>query len=214
MSYDLACIGTSWGGLHAVRTLVEALPRGLPMAVLIVQHRHRESGTLLPELLQECSALPVSEVEDKDPLSPGVIHVAPANYHLLIEDGCFALTTDAPVRFSRPSIDVTFESVADELGRRAIGVVLTGANQDGAEGLRRIVDRGGHAIVQDPDTAESPIMPRAALRAVPEAARLPLEAIAAELVHLGRGPAASAVIGRSEGRAPPPHRGDVEGRAR
>ena len=200
---DLACVGTSWGGLHALRTLLAALPQDLPMAVIVVQHRHRESQDLA-ELLQERSALPVREVEDKEPVTRGVIHVAPASYHLLVDDGSFALTTDEPVRFSRPSIDVTFGSVADEFGTRAAGVVLTGANNDGAEGLRRIVDRGGHAIIQDPDEAESAIMPRAASRAVPEAIRLPLGQIAGHLVRLAGGPipASAAVTAVSPASAP------------
>ena len=125
------------------------------MAVTLVQHRHKDSDHLLRTLLQERSTLRVCEVEDKMPIEHGHIYVAPPNYHLLIEPGYFSLSTDAPVRFSRPSIDVTFASAADSYAHRTVGIVLTGANDDGAEGLRRISDRGGFAIVQDPDTAES-----------------------------------------------------------
>ena len=110
------------------------------------------------------------------PLEDGHIYVAPPDYHTLIEPGHFALSTEAPVRFSRPSIDVTFTSAADAYGHRAVGVVLTGANADGAEGLRRISDRGGLAIVQDPATAESPMMPAAAQKAVPRARVMTLAA--------------------------------------
>jgi two-component system chemotaxis response regulator CheB len=102
----------------------------------------------------------------------------------LVEPGYFSLSTEAPVRYSRPSIDVTFISAADEYGCRAVGVVLTGANEDGALGLRRIADRGGHAIVQDPETAELPVMPRAALRAVPHARVVALDQIARHLISI------------------------------
>jgi two-component system chemotaxis response regulator CheB len=123
----------------------------------------------------------VVEVEDKTPITPGNIFVAPADYHLLVEQGYFSLSTDEPVRYSRPSIDVMFESAADAYGDRVVGAVLTGANADGARGLRRIVDRGGLALVQMPQTAESPTMPNAAIEAVPEARVLTIEQIAATL---------------------------------
>ena len=110
--------------------------------------------------------------------------IAPADYHLLVERGHFSLSTDEPVRYARPSIDVALTSAADACGPRAVGVVLTGANADGADGLASIAGRGGLAIVQDPATAESPAMPRAALDAVPSARVLPLQAIAAVLAAL------------------------------
>ncbi|HWK90060.1 MAG TPA: chemotaxis protein CheB, partial [Longimicrobium sp.] len=112
------------------------------------------------------------------------IFVAPPDYHLLLEDGYFSLSVDEPVRYSRPSIDVMFESAADAYGMDVIGVVLTGANQDGARGLRRIVDVGGHGVVQDPATAEVRVMPLSAARAVPEACVLPLERIGAHLAGI------------------------------
>jgi two-component system, chemotaxis family, protein-glutamate methylesterase/glutaminase len=184
VAYRIVVIGTSWGGLQALRCIGTALPRGYPLPVVAVQHRHRDSDHLLQQLLQDTSVLPVSEVEDKEPMRAGHLYIAPPDYHLLIEDGDFALSTDAPVRFSRPSIDVTFASAANALGAGVIGVVLTGANADGAEGLRRIVQRGGRAIVQSPDSAESAIMPAAAMRAVPEAEVLPLDRIGPRLVEL------------------------------
>ena len=184
MPYAIVCAGTSWGGLLALRRILHALGEGFTLPIVVVQHRHRDSDGLLADLLQDCTPRPVSEVEDKEPVEPGRVYVAPANYHLLIDEGHFALTTDPPVRFSRPSIDVTFSAAADEYGAGAIGIVLTGANADGAEGLRRIAEAGGAAIVQDPDTAESPVMPRAALRAVPEARTLALDAIAPFLCSL------------------------------
>lgn len=187
VGYDLVVVGTSWGGLAALRTLIGGLPDSFQMAVTLVQHRHKDSDQLLRALLQERSSLRVYEVEDKMPLEHGHIYVAPPNYHTLIEPGHFSLSTDAPVRYSRPSIDVTFSSAADSYTHRTVGIVLTGANSDGADGLRRISDRGGFAIVQDPATAESPTMPAAAQKAVPRARVMSLEAIADFLASLPAG---------------------------
>lgn len=183
MAAELVVIGASWGGLHALGTIVAGLPADFPLPVIIVQHRSRDSETLLEELLQDLTPLPVHQVDDKDEIRGGRVYVAPADYHLLVDGNHFALTTDAPVRFSRPSIDVTFASTADHCGPCATGVVLTGANDDGSSGLRRIVDRGGRGIVQDPRTAEMPVMPTAALHAVPEAEVLTLDRIAPALVR-------------------------------
>lgn len=182
-SFRMVAVGASAGGLHALRTLVSGLPEDFEIPVTVVQHRSRDSQ-LLCELLQECSRLRVSEVTDKQAVEPGTVYVAPADYHLLVDEGAFSLSTDDPVRFSRPSIDVTFESVSDAYGADAVGVVLTGANADGSRGLARIVAVGGHAVVQDPETAEVKVMPRAALRAVPGACVLPLEEIAAHLAAI------------------------------
>jgi len=146
--------------------------------VVIVQHRHRESNHLLSTLLQERTSLSVCEVEDKTPVVPGQVYIAPADYHLLVERGYFSLSLDAPVRYSRPSIDVTFDSAADSYGGGVVGVVLTGANADGSRGLRRIADRGGLAVVQDPESSESRAMPTAALRCVPNAEVLPMPDLA------------------------------------
>lgn len=190
--FRMVAVGASAGGLHALRTLVGGLPAGFGMPVAVVQHRSKDSN-LLCELLQECCRLPVHEVTDKQAIEPGTVYVAPPDYHLLAEDGYFILSTDEPVRFSRPSIDVLFDSVADAFAHDAVGVVLTGANGDGSRGLRRIVDAGGHGIVQDPETAEVRVMPQAAIRAVPGACVLPLEGIA---------PYLAAVQGR---RFPPCH---------
>lgn len=182
--YEIVVIGTSWGGLSALSTVVAALPSTFALPIVVVQHRSPDAPGLLAELLQLRTGLGVEEVDDKRPLAGGHVYVAPPNYHLLIDRGHFSLSVDAPVRYSRPSIDVTFVSAADEYGRRAVGIVLTGANEDGAVGLKRIADRGGYAIVQDPASAESPTMPRAALRLVPGARVLPLERIATHLVTI------------------------------
>lgn len=192
VSYDIVVLGMSWGGLYALRAIAGTLPADFPVPVVIVQHRHKDSDNLLRELVQDCSANPVVDIEDKQPMRPGHLYIAPPDYHTLVGDGHFSLSTEAPVKFSRPSIDVTFMSVADACGAGGVGVVLTGANDDGAAGLRRLVERGGYGIVQDPATAESATMPRAAAKAVPEARVLPLPEIGPHLVQLvGAGAAAA-----------------------
>ena len=182
--YEIVVIGTSWGGLNALSVVISGLPATFALPIVVVQHRSADAPGLLSELLQSRSRLAVVEVDDKHPFTAGCVYIAPPNYHLLVERGFFSLSTDAPVRYSRPSIDVMFASAADEYGGRTVGIVLTGANEDGALGLKRITDRGGYAIVQDPETAESSIMPRAALRLVPKARVVPLERIADHLVTI------------------------------
>jgi two-component system, chemotaxis family, protein-glutamate methylesterase/glutaminase len=182
--FALAVLGTSWGGLNALSTIVRGFPKDLAVPVAVVQHRGRETPSLLRDLLREHTDLAVSEIEDKQPFAPGHIYLAPADYHLLIEPGYFSLSTEPAVRYSRPSIDVTFSSAADALGAAVIGVVLTGANRDGSLGLRRIADRGGHAVVQHPETAESPLMPRAAFEMVPDADLVRLDEIGPHVTKL------------------------------
>ena len=184
MPYSIVAIGTSWGGLAALTKLLGDLPADFSIPVVLVQHRSADSAPLLVQLLQDATDLRVCEIEDKDPLTPGTVHLAPANYHVLIDNGYASLTLEEPVRFSRPSIDVMLTSAADTYESAAIGVVLTGANEDGAEGLAHLVERGGLALVQDPKTAEIPIMPEAALRAVPTAEVLSLDALAPRLIEL------------------------------
>jgi len=146
-----------------------------------VQHRHRDSDAMLARILQDHTRLRVCEVEDKQPVEAGCVYVAPANYHLLVEEGHFSLSTEAPVRYSRPSIDVSMTTAADAYGHRAVGVILTGSNADGAVGLRRIADSGGMAVIQDPASAAAPAMPQAAMEAVPTARVFALDRIAAFL---------------------------------
>ena len=177
-------VGASWGGLQALTTLVGGLPADFSLPMVFIQHRSRDSTGALAQLLQDASVLPVCEVEDKAPVVNGHVYVAPPDYHLLMDREHFSLSTDAPLRYSRPSIDVTFESAALAYGADTIGVILTGANADGSEGLRMIVNRKGTGIIQDPSTAESPTMPRAAVAAVPKATVMPLEAIAPHLMKI------------------------------
>lgn len=181
VGYRIAVVGTSWGGLAALRAIVGALPGDLSLPLAVVQHRHRDSDAMLARFLQELTPLRVCEVEDKQPIEGGRIFVAPANYHMLVEQGHFSLSIEAPVRYSRPSIDVAMTTAADAYGHRSVGVVLTGGNADGAEGLRRIASSGGMAIVQDPESAEVRAMPEAALRAVPTARAFPLARLGAFL---------------------------------
>jgi two-component system chemotaxis response regulator CheB len=183
-SYGIVVVGASWGGLHAIGEIVAGLPADLNAPVAVVQHRSRESDHLLGELLQDRTDMTVREVDDKEPILPGHVYVAPPDYHMLVDGPYFSLTVDAPVRYSRPSIDVTFSSAADSYGDRVVGVVLTGANEDGAAGLAHIAERGGYPIVQEPGTAEVRTMPASAIRAVPGADVLALDAIAPRLVAL------------------------------
>jgi len=186
--YSVIGIGTSWGGLAALTKLLGDLPADFKIPIVVVQHRSKDSERLLVQLLQDGTDLEVCEIEDKDPLTCATVHVAPANYHVLIENGYASLTVEEPVRFSRPSIDVMFNSIADTYRSAAIGVVLTGANEDGAQGLAQIVKRGGLALVQDPRTAEIPIMPQAAIRAVPKSEVLALGPMAKRLIGLSLDP--------------------------
>jgi len=191
MTYDLICIGASWGGFHAMRQLLAELPDGIEQPIVLVQHRHPSSGaSALPELLAEQTRRPVRDVDDKMPIEEGTVYVAPADYHLLVELGSFALSVDERVQYARPSIDVMFESAADAYRERAIGVILTGANEDGAAGLARIKARGGVAVVQDPSQAERRTMPDAAIAATVADAVLPLDQIGPFLYGLCVRPAA------------------------
>lgn len=186
MFFDLIVVGVSWGGLDALTTLVRGLPPDFKVPVVIVQHRGPDAESFLSGLLQQWTTRKVLEPEDKDPIEPGHIYVAAANYHLLVETGHLSLTTEAPVRYSRPSIDVMFGSAAHAYGEKLIGVVLTGANEDGSRGLKCVEEYGGHCVVQDPATAEVATMPAAALKRVPGATVLPLSDITAHLVHIAK----------------------------
>jgi two-component system chemotaxis response regulator CheB len=190
--YELIVIGASWGGLHAVGKILSALPEETDAAIVIAQHRRTDSSAGgLASILSLRANLPVSDADDKQPILPRHVYLAPPDYHLLIQRGWFSLSTEEHVHFARPSIDVLFESAADAYGERVIGLILTGANQDGAAGLARIKERGGVAIVQDPRTAERGEMPDAALAATAADAVLPLEEIGPFLYGLVVPPARS-----------------------
>lgn len=178
---DIVVVGTSAGGLRALERIVGGLPSEFDIPIVAVQHRSRESE-IFASVVQSLVRLPVREAEDKEPIRAPGLYLAPPDYHLLLEPGSFALSTDEPVRFSRPSIDVLFESAADAYGAGVLALLLTGGNQDGTRGLARIRAAGGVAIVQDPETAESPQMPAAAIASGAVDCVLSLGDIAAELL--------------------------------
>jgi two-component system chemotaxis response regulator CheB len=180
--FELVVVGTSTGGLHALTRLLAALPATYRLPILVVQHRSKDSDERLTSLLRGASQLPVREPEDKEPLRGPGVYLGPPDYHLLVEPDSIALSTEEPVAYSRPSIDVLFQSAAYSYGSGVIGVLLTGANQDGTRGLQEIKQRGGYVIVQDPDSAESGFMPQYAVKNVLADRVLGLEQIAAELV--------------------------------
>lgn len=184
--YKAVVIGVSAGGMAALPEILSVLPESFPLAVIIVQHRRAEQGDFLSTYLNKECRLEVHEAGEKYPVSPGVVYIAPPGYHLLIErDFTFSLSVDPPVHFSRPSIDVLFESAADAYGHTLIGVILTGASSDGALGLKRIRENSGLSIVQDPKTAETNVMPQSAIDIAGADHILPLEKIGPFLVKIG-----------------------------
>lgn len=181
-------IGGSAGALSALLRFLPALPGNFPLPVMIVVHLPPEGECLLATLLNNRCQLTVKEAEDKENLAPGTAYIAPPNYHLLVEpDFQLSLSKDEPVLYSRPSIDVLFESAADAYGDALAAIVLTGASSDGARGLRAVCAAGGRAYVQDPATAEAATMPQSALDACPAARAVNLDQLAAvlqtELLH-------------------------------
>ncbi len=171
-------IGASAGGLSALKILLADLPADFAMPIMVVQHVGPAATGVWITFLDAACKLTVKEADEKEKIEQGTVYVAPANYHLLIErDYTFSLSADRRVNFARPSIDVLFESAAYVYESGLIGLVLTGANSDGAYGLKKIKEMGGIAIVQDPDTAESSYMPASAIEAVPVDHILPLEGI-------------------------------------
>lgn len=163
---EAVAIGVSAGGMKALGTILPELPQKPSYALLIVQHVREGSDNFLVDYLDRMSPLRVMEANEKELIQPGTAYVAPPGYHLLVEeDRTFSLSADPPVNFARPSIDVLFESAADVFEDRLMGIILTGASSDGAKGLARIKVCGGITVVQDPTTAEAPVMPMAAIRA-------------------------------------------------
>lgn len=160
-----ACVavGTSWGGLDALRFLIASLTADFPAPIVVVLHRGADDDDALIKVLQSESVIEIREAVDKERLVAGKLYVAPAGYHLLVEGETLALSTEAPIAWARPSIDALFESVAEAYGKRAIGVVLTGAGKDGPHGAVELKRRGGTVVVQTPATAENRILPEAVL---------------------------------------------------
>jgi two-component system, chemotaxis family, protein-glutamate methylesterase/glutaminase len=185
MTRELVVIGSSNGGARALPRLLRHLPPDFPAAIAAVQHRGPEAQVGgLESFLRSRSALPVRDAVDDEPIEPGTVHLAPADYHLLVEGARFALSTEAPLMHVRPSIDVLFESAAEAYRERLVGVVLTGTGRDGAAGLRRISCRGGFTIVQDPASSERREMPEAAIATHRPGRIVPVEEMARLLVEL------------------------------
>lgn len=180
----LIAVGTSLGGFMALQTLLSGLPADFPLPVTVVQHRGPDTDDTFITMLQEKTALRVEEAEDKSELAGGRVYLAPSDYHLLVEPGHIALSTEGPVVSARPSIDVLFESAADAYPGGVIGLLLTGASKDGAVGMLRIKKSGGFTIVQDPATAECSVMPAAAIAIGAADKVLPLGEISSFLMEL------------------------------
>ncbi len=184
--YEAAVIGVSAGGLNALSIVLSSLSKDLRMSLMVVQHSHPDSGDFLARHLSAICPLTVKPAEEKESIGAGVVYMAPANYHLLVEtDRTLSLSIDALVNYARPSVDVLFESASDTYGAALIGIILTGANVDGSRGLKAVKEAGGLAVVQEPDTAEADVMPRAALAAVQVDHVLTLEKIPILLNRLG-----------------------------
>src|SRR5450830_466422 len=180
--FDAIVIGASAGGVEALSLLLPSLPAQAP-AVLVVLHLPRDRPSLLVNLFAPKCAMHVCEAQDKEPILPGTIYFAPPDYHLLVDDGPqVALSADEPVNFSRPAIDVLFETAADYYRERLLGIVLTGGNHDGAAGLQAIRATGGTSLVQQPDDAQSSYMPEQAIKLGAVDGILPLHEMAA-LLH-------------------------------
>jgi two-component system chemotaxis response regulator CheB len=183
-------IGASWGGLYALMDLLGALPVDFPAPIVVVQHRSADTDdSRLAKVLGRYSALPVMDSEDKALLEPSHVYLGPAGYHVLVDHDHLTLSVDDLVQYSRPSIDVLFESAADTLGSQAIAVLLTGFGHDGAAGLAKVREAGGATIVQEPATAMQASMPQAGIDAGGAIEVMPLEKIARRLIELCRTPA-------------------------
>ncbi len=184
-SYRAVVIGCSAGGLDALSILLPSLPAAFPAPLVIVQHVNPRERSRTHTILQGKCAIGVREADEKIKPQPGVAYLAPPNYHLLMElDGTFSLSVDERVNYSRPAIDITFETAAELYGSELIGVVMTGASADGSRGLARIKLLGGYAIVQDPKEAQSVAMPQSAINAAEPNAVLPLHDIGPMLIRL------------------------------
>ena len=161
----LVVIGGSWGGLSAAVRVLQAMPAPFPLPVLLVLHRAKTSeGGMLERVVERDSGHQAREIGDKDDLAPGAIALAPPDYHVLVEGGSVSLSVEGPVQHSRPSIDLAFQTAADDYGPNLTAVLLSGLGRDGVAGLAAVRSAGGHVLVQDPEEAERPDMPQAALR--------------------------------------------------
>jgi two-component system chemotaxis response regulator CheB len=190
MSYKIIIIGCSSGGLAATKTLLSGIADDCTIPIILIQHREQKAevsmDNLLTNMMQRFIKRSIEEAEDKMPLKQNCIYLAPADYHLLVERDCLALSADEPVTYARPSIDVAFDSAARTYGSGVIGVVLTGASKDGADGAASIEKRGGLVIIQDPFTSEKDTLPNAAVASTRAPVVMPLDEIAPYISSLIR----------------------------
>ena len=185
--YEAIVIGTSAGGLSALSTILEKLPQQFGRPIMVVQHRAKDSKEVFEDVLQQKCLLKIKQADEKERICPGRIYVAPPDYHLLVEmDRTFSLSSEPAVQFSRPSIDVLFESAAQVYGKKLTGIILTGSNNDGAAGISTISRLGGLTIAQDPAEAQYSLMTKAAIATGGVAFVLPLADIAAFLLGHGK----------------------------
>jgi len=177
-SERIVVIGGSKGGIKAMETILSGIDSSFPHPVVLVLHRIANKEDVLIKIIQHHCRIPAAEPDDKDPVLSGHLYLAPADYHIMIEDGCFHLSIDEPVHHSRPSIDVLFVSAAEDYGNGVTAILLTGANADGTRGLMAVKRKRGTTLVQYPETAEAPEMPRSAIAAGAADQVLSLESIA------------------------------------
>lgn len=182
---EVMVVGASAGGVAALQAIVQALPAGLSVPVLVVLHVPRDRNSRIVEVLAPHCVVPVREAEDKQPIERGTVTFAPPDYHLLVEDrSSVALSIDPPVLYSRPAIDPLFESAAAVFGPRVLALLLTGASSDGSEGVAAVREAGGRAWLQCPEEAEASMMPASALQHAGADAVLPLELMCRRLKEL------------------------------
>jgi two-component system chemotaxis response regulator CheB len=183
--FEAVVVGSSAGGIRALGSLLAPLPNDFPLPIIVVQHLHPESESYLPKILATHCALTVKQAEEREIIQAGRVYIAPPNYHLLIEeDHSFSLSLEPPVRYARPSVDVMFETAVYAYRDKLIGIILTGANDDGSYGVKKLKQMGGYVIVQDPKTAEAEAMPNAAIAAAKVDKVLPIEQVGVYLLQL------------------------------
>jgi two-component system chemotaxis response regulator CheB len=183
--FEAVVIGGSAGGVDAMANLLPALPADYPLPVFCILHVPADRESRLAELFEARLPLPVREAADKESIAPGTVYFAGSGYHLSVEqDRTFSLSCEPPVHFARPAIDVLMESAADTYGAGLAGILLTGANHDGADGMAHIRACGGFTVVQHPGDAQVPVMPLAAIHRCDPNLILPLERIHALLPML------------------------------
>ena len=186
--YEVVCIGSSAGGLHALSEILPKLPANLPVAILVVQHLDPRHESLMADILARHTKMKAVQATDGEEVREGTIYFAPPDRHMLVEQGTVHLTTTELVHFVRPSVDLLFESAAAAYNERAIGVILTGSGHDGGLGIQAIRSKGGFTIVQDPATAESTGMPTTAIATGAVDLIVPLDNIPNTIIGLVKSP--------------------------